>query len=138
MRECVPGWAAGYVGLPFRVGGRHRSGVDCWGLLVVVLQERFGLDVPVFDGIDFAGDRDRRSIAQFMAEHMDNWIEVPPGQEQPGDGILLRMMGHPIHVGVVVAKGWMLHIEEGIDACLERYDGPRWHRRVMGFYRYAG
>ncbi|MCW5698290.1 MAG: C40 family peptidase [Rhodospirillales bacterium] len=134
--QTIPDWTADYVGLPFKAGGRDRCGLDCWGLLVTVLREQFGNVIPAYDGISFEEGCDRAALATFMETHKTDWIDVPTGQEQPGDGILLRMMGHPIHVAVVVANGWMLHIEEGIDACLERYDGAKWRKRVMGFYRY--
>ncbi len=137
MCEVIPNWAAGYVGLPFKTCGRDRSGLDCWGLLITVLREQFDQEIPTYDGISFEEGCDRAALATFMEDHRQDWIEVPPGEELPGDGILLRMMGHPIHVAVVVARGWMLHIEDGIDACVERYDGPKWSRRVMGFYRYV-
>ncbi len=138
MCEAIPDWAGVYVGLPFKAGGRDRSGLDCWGLLITVLREQFGKVIPAYDGIGFQEGCDRAALATFMEDHRQDWIEVPAGQVQPGDGVLLRMMGHPIHVAVVVARGWMLHIEDGIDACLERWDGPKWQKRVMGLYRYAG
>lgn len=137
-KPFLPDWAVDYVGLPFEAGGRGRAGSDCYGLLALVLREQFGKVVPAYDGIGFEDGCDRAALAAFMEAHRMDWIEVPPGQEQPGDGILMRMMGHPIHVAIVVAKGWMLHIEDGIDACLERYDGSKWQKRIMGFYRYAG
>ena len=47
-------------------------------------------------------------------------------------------MGRPIHVGVDVAPGWMLHLEQDCDSVLERFDaGSRWERRLLGFYRHA-
>lgn len=132
----LPDWAAEYVGLPFETGGRDRAGLDCYGLLALVLREQFGQIIPAHDSISFDAGYDRAALAAFMETNRTDWIEIPAGDEQPGDGILMRMMGHPIHVAVVVAEGWMLHIEDGIDACLERYDGPKWRRRIIGFYRY--
>lgn len=39
---------------------------------------------------------------------------------------------------VVVAPGWMLHIEKDCDSVLERFDaGSRWERHLLGFYRHA-
>ncbi len=116
MCEAIPNRAADYVGLRFRACGRDRSGLDCWGLLITVLREQFGKVIPPYDGISFEEGCDRATLAAFMHAHKTDWIEVPSGEEQPGDGILLRMMGHPIHVAVVVARGCMLHIEQGSGA----------------------
>ena len=55
---------------------------------------------------------------------------------QAGDGVLLRILGAAMHVGVVVAPKWMLHIEHGTNAMLEKYTGPHWSKRVIGFYRH--
>ena len=131
-------WVAGYIGIPFRPHGRDRDGCDCWGLLRLVLAEQFDTQIPAFHGMTWQPGDDRRALAAFMDEHRDIWSEVPAGQEQPGDGVLMRLMGHPIHCGIVVAPGWMLHVEGGADAAAEPYTDIRWNRRVLGFYRYKG
>ena len=43
----LPDWVSAYVGLPFKEGGRNRYGLDCYGLLRLVINERFGLMTPV-------------------------------------------------------------------------------------------
>ncbi|MBI3452417.1 MAG: peptidoglycan endopeptidase, partial [Rhodospirillales bacterium] len=45
---------------------------------------------------------------------------------------------HASHVGVVVAPGWMLHVETGIDAALERYREGAWPHQTAGIYRWEG
>lgn len=133
----IPDWVADYVGLPFRAHGRDRNGVDCWGLVRLVLAERFGTRLPSYaDG--YASVEDAEDIGRLIRGKMGPWREVTPGQVQAGDVVLMRLLNQPMHVGVVVASGWMLHIEDGIDACLEPYDGAKWRRRVLGLYRYDG
>jgi cell wall-associated NlpC family hydrolase len=122
-----------YVGIPFRERGRDRSGCDCWGLVRLVLAERFNLQLPSLDG--YASVRDRRHIQGLIEGDLPAWSEVS-GQERPGDVVLLAIGGRPLHVGLVVMLGTMLHIERGIDACLERYDRLPWCRRVLGVYRH--
>lgn len=139
-------WVADYVGTPYDERGRTRNGVDCWGLLCVVKAERFGVMLPAFEGLgyhDFApgsGDRAARNeaLAAFMASHMAGWRAVREADLIAGDAILLRQLGHPVHCGVVVARGWFLHIEEGIDAACEEWIGIKWRNRVVGFYRWEG
>lgn len=134
----VPDWARDYVGLPWRELGRDREGLDCWGLFRLVLAERFGLDVPAYDGVGFVAGADCAALARFIDAHTHAWRRLGAGElPRPGDGVLLRVRGQPIHVGVVVAPGWMLHIEQGIESVIERTDGPRWARRVIGIYRHA-
>ena len=136
-REQVdpPSWVADYVGLPFKEHGRDREGVDCYGLVRSILAERFGLRLPAYvEG--YASTEDAEDIARIIRGEMAPWREVSAGAERPGDVALIRMLNHPMHVGLVVANGWMLHIEDGIDACRERYDGAKWRRRLIGIYRH--
>jgi len=156
-------WAAEYIGLPYKDGGRDRAGIDCWGLLRLVRMERVrnAPVLPAYDGLGYDSFRERAAVgheaeqgrrqklAAFMAEHMRSdqaWrrLDVDPHPSQaatwslaePGDGVLLRFMGHPIHVGVCVGAPWFLHIEEGIDSASERWDEARWVNRLIGVYRW--
>ena len=132
----VPHWVTPYIGLPFKPHGRDRHGVDCWGLVRLVLAERFALNLPSYaDG--YGSTEDARDIGRLIRGELVPWRPVAFGAEQPGDVVLMRLMNQPMHVGLVVDPGWMLHIEEGIDACLERYDGSRWRQRILGLYRYG-
>jgi len=133
----LPDWVNAYVGLPFKVHGRDRDGIDCWGLVRLVLADQFGRRLPSYAG-GYASVEDAKDIGRLIRGEMGPWHPVPPGAERPGDVVLMRLMNQPMHVGVVVAAGWMLHIEDGIDACLEPYDGARWRRRVLGRYRHGG
>jgi cell wall-associated NlpC family hydrolase len=136
--QDFPAWVSQYIGLPFKEGGRDRGGLDCYGLLRLVINEQFGGSVPLYQGIAYRPGEDRNLLAHLMDERLRHWEPIPQGLEQPGDGMLLRVMGRPIHVGIVVAPGWMIHIEKDSDSIAERF-GPesRWKQRLLGFYRHA-
>ncbi len=171
----APAWAAEYIGIPFAERGRTRAGCDCWGLVRLVLAERFGIELPSYaDGYETVKDHGRlveliqagkgittteaqrhgepRRDCWLRAERAEKpvgsrclcasvvkpaWLEVERGAEQAGDVVLLRLRGLPIHVGLVVARGWMLHVEAKVDSVLERFDGLEWRRRVLGTYRHT-
>jgi cell wall-associated NlpC family hydrolase len=134
----LPDWVSAYVGLPFKEGGRNRDGLDCYGLLRLVINERFGGAVPEYEGIAYRPGEDSSLLAALMDERIRLWRPIAIGEEKPGDGVLLRVMGRPIHVGVVVEAGYMLHIEKNCDSVLERFStGSRWEKRLLGFYRHA-
>lgn len=129
-------WAAAYVGIPFLERGRDRAGCDCWGLARLVLGERFGVDVPSYTS-DYESVADTRKLAA-LAERSraDGWVEVALPEARPGDVLLLRLSGLPIHVGLVVAPGWMLHTKKATDSVLDRFGGLAWRNRVLGAYRH--
>ena len=129
-------WAAQYVGLPFKNGGREReAGVDCYGLLRLVYLEQFGLELPLHVGYEDC--HSGAEIAPFLANRMADWTAIAPGAEAIGDGVLLRCNAVPMHVGIVAGRGRMLHAFDGCNVCLDDYHGPRWNKRIIGFYRHA-
>jgi len=123
-------WADTYVGLPFRAGGRDRSGLDCWGLVRLVWAERLGLVLPRFDG----GDDPALTIDQVTRR----MTAVERGAERPFDGVVIdteRRQGLgfvtvPAHVGVVVEQGQVLHIEAASTSRITRLGELRVARLV--------
>mgnify|MGYP002778561451 CR=1 FL=1 len=128
-------WLAPYIGLPFLPHGRTREGLDCWGLVRLVLAEHFGKQLPSYaDG--YGSITDRQTLGALIPGHLaSGWQEVPAGQECSGDLILLRVLGVPMHVGLVIGSRRFLHIEQTINSCIESYDTSPWARRVLGFWR---
>ncbi|MBI1215693.1 MAG: phage tail protein [Alphaproteobacteria bacterium] len=131
----VPIWAGHYIGLPFKSQGRDRAGVDCWGLVRLALAEQFGLALPSF-AREYQRTLDAARIPALIERETPLWRAVSSGEEKQGDVIVLRVRGRPMHVGLVLGDGQMLHVELGIDSAIERYDGPQWRERIFGFYRY--
>ncbi len=168
----APAWAAGYIGIPFRERGRDRAGCDCWGLVRLVLGERFGVAVPSYAG-DYESVKDYRRLAELVEAQTTNltaeaqrhggptvvsargarnqpgcslrlcasavnpvWSEVEIGEPLPGDVVLLRLRGLPIHVGLIVAPCWMLHTARATDSVLDRFGGLAWKNRILGIYRH--
>lgn len=132
----LPAWVAGYVGLPWRAHGRDRQGCDCWGLVRLVLGEQFGLTLPSH-AEGYPDPAARAAVGALVRGELGAWLPVAPGAEAPGTVVLLRPLGEPCHLGLWVAPGLMLHAWRRLDACLERFDGPLWGRRVAGVYRHA-
>jgi cell wall-associated NlpC family hydrolase len=137
--DPAPGWCADFIGIPYVLRGRDRFGADCWGLCWIVLEERFGINAPCMDGVVWdtgSKPQERKAAAQAIIHTATEFFDpVEPGAEQPGDIVVLSLAGHPLHMGAVVAPGWMLHSADDADSALERYDGMVWRKRVSGFYR---
>lgn len=133
----VPGWVAAYVGVPYKPGGRTRQGADCWGLYSLVMAEQFGLALPPYEGPDWGAGASARAVAAAAQEYARQFAEVLQGQERLGDAILLRTYGMPVHLGMVVGIGLMLHAEEYQSSVIARYNSPQWASRIVSFHRWT-
>lgn len=131
----VPIWAGHYIGLPFKDHGRDRTGLDCWGLVRLVMVERFSIALP-----SFSTEYDRTTNAPRISRLIDReapaWQKITFGHERLGDVAVMRMRGKPMHVGLVLGDQQMLHIELMINSAIERYTSPAWIDRIHGLYRY--
>jgi len=120
----------------WKENGRELDGCDCYGLARIARQMLEGKhDLPAYNT-----PKQYKETERVVAAELDlHWIEIPRGEEQPGDFILLIRKGLPVHVGYVVKQGRMLHIEEGCNAVYVRYGGSDpmngWNK-IAGFYRY--
>ena len=131
----VPFWAGHYIGLPFLDHGRDRNGLDCWGLVRLVMAEQFGIALPSYVD-EYQRTTQVEKISALIGRESQKWKIVPTGKEMCGDVAVLRVRGKPMHVGFVLGDQQMLHIELGINSVIERYTGARWAERIAGFYRY--
>lgn len=137
--DLVPAWVGEYIGIPYVCGGREKTGADCWGLFSMVHQRK-GIELPDYNGPDWTKNRsEQRELGLAAMNYAKLFQEVQRGEEQLFDGILIRMVGVPMHLAMVVAPGVMLHTEDGADSCIASYlDGIMWRNRIIGFYRHTG
>lgn len=131
-------WTRSYVGLPWVLAGRDHSGVDCWGLLWLVYAEQLGIRVPSYVD-ETVDDPEREEIALMIRGEQGQgcWVAVDKGQERTFDMVVLRRTGIESHIGIVVARGQMLHVVSGSEARVEHFDRGRWPPRLAGIYRHV-
>lgn len=132
-------WARPFIfnAVPFKARGRDMQGIDCWGIVQCGKRDVEGIILPGYtDEYVKAGSRDAELLNKIFVREVPKWDKLPPGAEMAGDVVLMRLSGHPIHVGLVLSKGQMLHIEEGIDVCAESYHDWKWSKRISGIYRH--
>ena len=117
------------IAVPFVEQGRGWTGWDCWGAVVMFHQEVLGIKLPsyVADQSDAGGVR--------LPGHQPTWDSVT--SPEPGDVAQLCIAGRPVHVGIVVGDGLMLHSDPMTGTVIERLSSPKWARRIEGFYRYV-
>ncbi len=120
-----------YVGQPYQDRG-------CWELVRLVYREQLGIGLPGYED-EYAqiSDEDRAELGRLIHENRTDWYAIAPGDEQAGDVILFRVLGEPVHIGVIAEPGMFLHVYARHTACTESYRNPKWRPRVEGIYRYG-
>jgi cell wall-associated NlpC family hydrolase len=139
---AVPVWVGEYVGIPFKERGGDKAGCNCWGLVRLVLKERYEIDAPALSD-KYVTTADVKHTEQVINGEASSWRHIMMDDAAPGDVITMYRVD-PVtrtrvesHVGVVIAKGWMLHIERNVDASKEEYTGRRHMNQVANFYRWS-
>lgn len=139
MNDAAPGWVAKYVGIPFLECGRDRAGVDCWGLLALVMREQFHVAVPSY-AERYRSGAELAELATLLEGERPSqpWRRLDASEAvRPGDAVHLRIEGLPVHVGVICAPPWFLHTAQTVGTVVDRLDALRWTRRTLGRYRHA-
>ncbi|MGE5598498.1 MAG: NlpC/P60 family protein [Bacteroidota bacterium] len=119
-----------FLGIPYRLNGRDRSGADCAGLVLLYLRS-LGYHPPDGDGRpvtpDWRKDAEPRMLAWL------NKYAVPVDRAQQGDIALFRLPRGTMHLGVMVDGQSFLHVLEDRDSMLMPLRRAR--RRLVGLYR---
>ena len=116
----LPNWLEQYVGLDFKAHGRTiDEGVDCYGLVRLILAERFGTLLPRF--LD-------------QTEKDDSPVRLEP-TETPGKAalIFIRDRGVP-HIGFVIDGQHMIHTSPKTGSVVERYTSAKYRNRIEAIY----
>ena len=133
---AAEGWWERYVGLPWKLGGRDRKGLDCWGLARLVLAEQRGILLPSWNDDPDAMNHSVHGRGRAFRRHLGEFERVPDGQEEPFD-IATLFVGKALwHVGVLASKpSAVLHIEdEGGSLCEDWRQRPDFVQ-FGGFWR---
>lgn len=105
----------------YKKDGRTHQEVDCYGLCYLFNKEVLNKEIPIY--------------ASYQKDQ-DKYFKIPIGKEISGDIISLNIKGYPIHVGVIIQKGIMLHIMENSKPVIETYLNQKWIKRVDSIWRY--
>lgn len=147
--------------IPFKDRGYDFNGADCWGLYRLVRGTELGHWVDKYEEV--ASVADLRTINKILRHESTTprvrpldggaqiiWKPIPDEEVRPFDLVLMSgifkdgdsVRRAPVHVGVLVDDGLVLHIEEGRNAECVAYKPipgrtihPVLRNRIVGFYR---
>ena len=126
---------ARYVGIPYKDQGREMEGLDCWGLVRLIYKQELGIDLPSYcDGYQSA--EEVHGASRMVVEEKARWSQIPDGEEEPGDVVVMKISGLPMHVGVIIGYGKMIHVMKGCDSVVEKYRSTMWKNRIDGYFRH--
>ena len=110
------------------VGHPYEGNFGCFVVVRKAL-ESLGKSIP-----DYAlGLREIDRLAALQARMAQHGVEVAAPQR--GDVVLIRVLGEPGHIGIMLNDSDMLHCMAGTNACIERINSPRWKGRIIGYWR---
>jgi len=127
-------WYHKYCHIPFKEKGRSWEGVDCWGLPYVAYKEEKNILLPDYLNV-YESTNDRDILGQTIADERNSKWQSPT-IPAPFDIVILKMRGVPMHCGIVIKPGFMIHSAKDINTVIERYDSMRWKNKVIGFARH--
>lgn len=132
-------WTDQYVGTPFATRGRTVKAWDCWGLCVALYKVRKGIDLPAYlvDAMSARATRD----AIVEEERSGLWLPVEIGEEREMDIAVMRSIhasgvAAESHVGLVVAKGRVMHVEETTATVCVPFNHASIAGRIRKIYRH--
>jgi cell wall-associated NlpC family hydrolase len=129
-----PQWWRDYAGAEYCFRGRDLdTGIDCWGLVVLVLRDVFGITVDDFGAVYARESGAGPAIRAAIAAELPGWREV---EWEEGAVVLFREGGIPSHVGVALPKrGWVLHAHEDHDVTtFDAFATLKWKGRFVGCF----
>lgn len=141
MAEKKENWWNDYVGIPYKWQGTNiQEGVSCWGLCVIIQRDIFGKDLS--NHFDIEKIVEENPLEGIPDNHIEELRAISLDEVEEGD--ILHMWGvHnnrkvPLHAGVIIEPGKVLHIEQNAMSVIEDYrKSKRAAWRVIGAYRVA-
>ena len=119
------------VGIPYRMHGRGRDGMDCYGLVIEV-ERRAGKSVP--DAFyDVHSTRDNEDAARKIDALMGGITARPLPAPKPYCIVGIAMHGRDIsHVGVYLGDGMFIHCTEVAGVCVQPV--ARYSHLIKGYF----
>lgn len=120
-----------YLGWKYLHHGREEGKVDCWGLILLVYKECFGINILDLEGYEKNWALHNKNL--FIENYYKNW--KPVKEPKYLDVILFNnSKGVTFHAGIYLSNGRFIHgARTGVIVTrLEAGMG----KRIEGYYRY--
>ena len=126
-------WVQEYIGIPFQSGGRDRRGLDCYGLIRLVLMEQYGCQLPLLDG-KYDNALNLYDTSPLFFQQLPILTEKIAGPQERALA-LLEMHQLPCHLGLFCGGESIIHSRAGVGVVAEKIDSRRLPGKIVGWYR---
>lgn len=133
MADELAEWAGLYIGIPFKSGGRDKSGLDCYGLVRLVYIEQFDATLPDLRDL-YKNALDTNETAPLYQKYAPLLRGDKSNCPKPGDVAVILERGLPTHLGIYAGGGYILHVTRHFGTILQRVTNPNLKGRVEGYY----
>lgn len=106
-------WATKYVGKPWVSGARGPDVFDCWGLLYWVYLERYGVELPLYEGIDAQNLSLVTRMINAGAQEHQQWSRITDPHDGCAVGMSSNIFFHHVGIYCAVDGGMVLHCADG-------------------------
>lgn len=121
-----------YIGIPYKHNGRNNAGVDCLGLMLLILKD-VGIKLPNDDGEIIKRDWFNENPMRFIQGLEQYGEKIDITELQPLDVVVFCFQGIPRHAGVMVDRSHFIHIRENGRVSVTRL--KRYSRFFYAAYR---
>lgn len=136
-------WTNKYIGIPYKPLGRDISGVDCYGLCVVVYKNEFNIDIPEYTHIGIKRESTQekqdilnRDVSNYIKDKSkEHWQEIPFSEAKEFDFMLFKVCGFVTHIALYVGNNKIIHSFNGRDCVIEDIY-PKWQGRIYKVLRW--
>lgn len=128
QKRAIIQQARRYIGIPWRHQGRTPTGVDCVGLLFLVVKDVTGANIEFLNYSRWPHpELLRANLKKFL-------IVIRKDELEPGDIVLMRSGGVVCHVGFY-GDGTLIHANLFEQKVVEHRLDSQWEKSVVGCYR---
>ena len=134
MKNIPPLWTEKYIGIPFVSGGREiETGLDCYGLFWIIQNTHYGKKLPMLSG-NYKDACNHLETMSLFLKHQPLLAGIKIDSPSPGCCVIIRYNGYPLHIGVHVGGGYIIHTLEKTGSFLDHADSLNLKNRIEGYY----
>jgi len=124
-----------YIKIPFKDRGRDENGVDCFGLVQMIYQDEFKIQLPSYIEM-YANEKDKKAICHAInsEKKLSGWLETTTPKF--GNLIILNLLGRPLHLGVMLDENTFIHCMKGKGTIIENTTDISWRNRINGYLKW--